>query len=102
MLLESASSARASTTSSSLPATVSPPRAGSQHPRYGLPPEGHSGLCYTKPVGQPGAEEAVGMPCMSIERMMDGTLTEVLGAGRTLEWNARDDFRANRRCACCT
>jgi hypothetical protein len=40
------------------------------------------------------AEEVLGMPCMSIERIMDGTLNEVLGTGRALEWSARDDVFA--------
>ena len=35
-----------------------------------------------------------GMPCMNTKRIMDGTLKEVLGTGRALEWSARDDVFA--------
>jgi hypothetical protein len=31
---------------------------------------------------------------MSIERLMDGTLKEVLGTGRALQWSTRDDVFA--------
>jgi hypothetical protein len=34
------------------------------------------------------------MPCLSIERIMDGTLREVLGTGHALEWSTRDDVFA--------
>jgi hypothetical protein len=61
---------------------------------YGLPLRAIAGSVTQSHLASREAEEAVGMPCMSIERIMDGTLTELLGAERTLEWNARDDVFA--------
>jgi hypothetical protein len=61
---------------------------------YGLPLRATAGSVTQSPLASREAEEAVGMPCMSIERIMDGTLKEVLGTGRALEWSARDDVFA--------
>jgi hypothetical protein len=61
---------------------------------YGLPLRAIAGSVTQSLLASREAEEAVGMPCMSIERIMDGTLKELLGAGRTLEWNTRDDVFA--------
>jgi hypothetical protein len=61
---------------------------------YGLPLRAIAGSVTQSPLASQEAEEAVGMPCMSIERIMDGTLTELLGTGRALEWSARDDVFA--------
>jgi hypothetical protein len=61
---------------------------------YGLPLRAIAGSVTQSLLASREAEEAVGLPCISIERIMDGTLTELLGAGRTLEWNARDDVFA--------
>jgi hypothetical protein len=61
---------------------------------YGLPLRAIAGAVTQSPLASREAEEAVGMPCMSIERIMDGTLKEVLGTGRTLAWSARDDVFA--------
>ena len=36
------------------------------------------------------AEEATGIPCLSTDRIMDGTLKELLDAGRELELSSRD------------
>ncbi len=61
---------------------------------YGLPLRAIGGSVTQSPLASREAEEALGMPCMSIERIMDGTLTELLGTGRALEWHARDDVFA--------
>jgi hypothetical protein len=61
---------------------------------YGLPVRAIAGSVTQSPLASREAEEAVGMPCMSIERIMDGTLKEVLGTGRALQWSARDDIFA--------
>ncbi len=61
---------------------------------YGLPLRATAGSVTQSPLASREAEEALGMPCMSIERIMDGTLKEVLGTGRALEWSARDDVFA--------
>jgi hypothetical protein len=61
---------------------------------YGLPLRATAGSVTRSPLASREVEEAVGMPCMSIERIMDGTLKEVLGTGRALEWSARDDVYA--------
>jgi hypothetical protein len=61
---------------------------------YELPLRAIAGSVTQSPLASREAEEAVGMPCMSIERIMDGTLKEVLGTGRALEWSARDDVFA--------
>ena len=61
---------------------------------YGLPLRAIAGSVTQSPLASREAEEAVGMPCMSIERIMNGTLKEVLGTGRALEWSARDDIFA--------
>jgi hypothetical protein len=61
---------------------------------YGLPLRATAGSVTQSPLASREAEEAVGIPCMSIERIMDGTLKEVLGTGRALQWSARDDVFA--------
>jgi hypothetical protein len=61
---------------------------------YGLPLRAVAGAVTQSPLAGREAEEAVGMPCMSTERMMDGTLKGVLGTGRALKWSARDDVFA--------
>ena len=61
---------------------------------YGLPLRATAGSVTQSPLASREVEEALGMPCMSIERIMDGTLKEVLGTGRALEWSARDDVYA--------
>jgi hypothetical protein len=61
---------------------------------YGLPLRATAGSITQSPLASREAEEALGMPCMSIERLMDGTLKEVLGTGRALEWSTRDDVFA--------
>jgi hypothetical protein len=61
---------------------------------YGLPLRAIAGAVTQSPLASREAEETLGMPCMSIERIMDGTLKEVLGTGRALEWSARDDVFA--------
>jgi len=61
---------------------------------YGLPLRATAGSVTQSPLASREAEEAVGIPCMSIERIMDGTLKEVLGTGRALRWSARDDVFA--------
>jgi hypothetical protein len=61
---------------------------------YGLPLRATAGSVTQSPLASREVEEALGMPCMSIERIMDGTLREVLGTGRALQWSARDDVFA--------
>jgi hypothetical protein len=61
---------------------------------YGLPLRATAGSVTQSPLASREAEVALGMPCMSIDRIMDGTLKEVLGTGRALEWSARDDVFA--------
>jgi hypothetical protein len=61
---------------------------------YGLPLRAIAGAVTQSPLASREAEEAVGMPCMSTERIMDGTLKGVLGTGRALQWSARDDVFA--------
>ncbi len=61
---------------------------------YGLPLRATAGSVTQSPLASREAEEALGMPCMSTERIMDGTLTGLLGTGRALEWSARDDVFA--------
>ena len=61
---------------------------------YGLPLRAIAGAVTQSPLASREAEEAVGMPSMSTERMMDGTLKAVLGTGRALKWSARDDVFA--------
>jgi hypothetical protein len=62
---------------------------------YGLPLRAAAGSVTQSPLASREAEEALGVPSMSIERIMDGTtLKEVLGTGRALEWSARDDVFA--------
>ena len=61
---------------------------------YGLPLRATAGSVTQSPLASREVEEALGVPCMSIERLMDGTLKEMLGAGRALEWSARDDVFA--------
>ena len=61
---------------------------------YGLPLRATAGSVTRSPLASREAEEVLGMPCMSIERIMDGTLKEVLGTGRALEWSTRDDVFA--------
>jgi hypothetical protein len=61
---------------------------------YGLPLRAIAGSVTQSPLASREAEETLGMPCMSIERIMDGTLKEVLGTGRALGWSARDDVFA--------
>jgi hypothetical protein len=61
---------------------------------YGLPLRATAGSVTQSPLASREAEEALGMPCMSIERIMDGTLKEMLGTGRALEWSTRDDVFA--------
>jgi hypothetical protein len=61
---------------------------------YGLPLRAIGGSVTQSPLASREAEEAVGMPSMSIERIMDGSLTELLGTGRALGWSARDDIFA--------
>jgi hypothetical protein len=61
---------------------------------YGLPVRAIAGSVTQSPLASREAEEALSLPCMNIERIMDGTLKEVLGTGRALEWSARDDVFA--------
>jgi len=61
---------------------------------YGLPLRATAGSVTQSPLASREAEEALGMPCMSTERIMDGTLKGVLGTGRALQWSARDDVFA--------
>ena len=61
---------------------------------YGLPLRATAGSVTRSPLASREAEEVLGMPCMSIERIMNGTLREVLGAGQALEWSTRDDVIA--------
>jgi hypothetical protein len=61
---------------------------------YGLPVRAIAGSVTQSPLASREAEETLGMPCMNIERIMDGTLEEVLGTGRALQWSARDDVFA--------
>ena len=61
---------------------------------YGLPLRATAGSVTQSPLASREAEEALGMPCMSTERIMDGTLKGVLGTGRTLKWSAQDDVFA--------
>ena len=61
---------------------------------YGLPLRAIAGSVTQSLLASREAEEAVGLPCISIERIMDGTLKEVLGTGRALQWSTRDDVFA--------
>jgi hypothetical protein len=61
---------------------------------YGLPLRATAGSVTQSPLASREVEEAVGMPCLSMERIMDGTLKEVLRTGRALQWSARDDVFA--------
>ena len=61
---------------------------------YGLPLRAIAGSVTQSPLASREAEETLSLPCMNIERIMDGTLKEVLGTGRALEWSARDDVFA--------
>jgi hypothetical protein len=61
---------------------------------YGLPLRATAGSVTQSPLASREVEEALGMPCLSMERIMDGTLKEVLGTGRALEWSTRDDVFA--------
>jgi hypothetical protein len=61
---------------------------------YGLPLRATAGSVTQSPLASREAEEVLGMPCMSIERIMDGTLREVLRTGHALEWSTRDDVIA--------
>ena len=61
---------------------------------YGLPLRATAGSITRSPLASREAEEALNIPCMSIDRIMDGTLKEVLGARQALEWSTRDDVFA--------
>ena len=57
---------------------------------YGLPLRATAGAVTQSRLATREAEEATGLPCLSVERIMDGTLMEILGAGGTLNANGRD------------
>ena len=57
---------------------------------YGLPLRATAGAVTQSRLATREAEEATGLPCLGVERIMDGTLMEVLGTGRTLNRNGRE------------
>lgn len=57
---------------------------------YGLPLRAAAGTVTQSLLATREAEEATGLPCLSVERMMDGTLMEILGTGRTLGLSKKD------------
>lgn len=57
---------------------------------YGLPLRAAAGSITQSVLATREAEEATGLPCLSVGRMMDGTLMEILGTGRTLGSSRRD------------
>lgn len=57
---------------------------------YGLPLRATAGSVTQSVLASREAEEATGIPCLSIDRIMDGTLKELLDADRDLELAKRD------------
>lgn len=57
---------------------------------YGLPLRATAGSVTQSLLATREAEEATGLPCLSVERIMDGTLMEILGTGRTLGSSERE------------
>ena len=57
---------------------------------YDLPLRATAGAVTGSVLASREAEEAAGLPCLSIDRIMDGTLEELLDAGRHLELAKRD------------
>ncbi|MGH3148602.1 MAG: DUF1611 domain-containing protein [Rubrobacter sp.] len=57
---------------------------------YGLPLRATAGAITQSVLATREAEEATGLPCLSVKRIMDGTLMEVLDTGRTFESNGRN------------
>jgi hypothetical protein len=62
--------------------------------QYGLPLRAIGGAVTQSPLASQEAEELTGMPCLGVERIMDGTLRETLGSGRRPVLNERDDVYA--------
>jgi hypothetical protein len=62
--------------------------------QYGLPLRAIGGAVTQSPLASQEAEELTGMPCLGVERIMDGTLRETLGSGRMPVLNERDDIFA--------
>ncbi len=59
--------------------------------RYGLPLRAVAGAVIQSPLASREAEEVSGVTCLSTERMTNGTLSEMLGIGRELTLDERDD-----------
>lgn len=57
---------------------------------YGLPLRATAGSVTQSVLAAREAEEATGLPYLSVERIMDGALMEMLDAGRVLDFNKRD------------
>jgi len=57
---------------------------------YGLPLRATAGAVTQSQLAIREAEEATGLPCLGVERIMDGTLMQVLDTGRKLESNGRN------------
>jgi hypothetical protein len=57
---------------------------------YGLPLRATAGAITQSALATREAEEATGLPCLSVKRIMDGTLMEMLDTGRKLESNGRN------------
>lgn len=57
---------------------------------YGLPLRATAGAITQSVLATREAEDATGLPCLSVKRIMDGTLMEMLDTGRRLESNGRN------------
>jgi hypothetical protein len=57
---------------------------------YGLPLRAMAGAITQSALATREAEEATGLPCLSVKRMMDGTLMEILDSGRSLSASRRN------------
>lgn len=57
---------------------------------YGLPLRATAGAITQSQLATREAEEATGLPCLSVKRIMDGTLMEMLDTDRRLESNGRN------------
>lgn len=57
---------------------------------YGLPLRATAGTVTQSVLATRETEEATGLPCLSVKRIMDGTLMEMLDTGRKIESNGRN------------
>ena len=57
---------------------------------YGLPLRATAGAVTQSALATRETEEATGLPCLSVKRIMDGTLMEMLDTGRRIESNGRN------------